>query len=256
MTETLTYNPTPADAPELNDEEKNSLEVAEKLGQEENDLILGKFKNAEELEKAYVELEKKQGTEDEAEQDVEDKSEEMSPAAELITSASDEYFSNEGKLSPETMEKFTQMSSKDLVDAYMNLQSQNPDVQSNIGPAADLTDGEVNSIHNSVGGEAAYNNLLQWAANNVEESKIDAFNTLINSGNATAIQLAVNGLKSEYETANGYEGRMLSGKAARTTDGFRSQAEVVQAMSDPRYEKDPAYRQDVYDKLERSNVAF
>ena len=256
MTETLTYNPTPADAPELNDEEKNSLEVAEKLGQEENDLILGKFKNAEELEKAYVELEKKQGTEDEAEQDVEDKSEEMSPAAELITSASDEYFSNEGKLSPETMEKFTQMSSKDLVDAYMNLQAQNPDVQSNIGPAADLTDGEVNSIHNSVGGEAAYNNLLQWAANNVEESKIDAFNTLINSGNATAIQLAVNGLKSEYETANGYEGRMLSGKAARTTDGFRSQAEVVQAMSDPRYEKDPAYRQDVYDKLERSNVAF
>ena len=240
MTETLTYNPTPADAPELNDEEKNSLEVAEKLGQEENDLILGKFKNAEELEKAYVELEKKQGTEDEAEQDVEDKSEEMSPAAELITSASDEYFSNEGKLSPETMEKFTQMSSKDLVDAYMNLQAQNPDVQSNIGPAADLTDGEVNSIHNSVGGEAAYNNLLQWAANNVEESKIDAFNTLINSGNATAIQLAVNGLKSEYETANGYEGRMLSGKAARTTDGFRSQAEVVQAMSDPRYEKDPA----------------
>ena len=154
------------------------------------------------------------------------------------------------------MEKFTQMSSKDLVDAYMNLQAQNPDVQSNIGPAADLTDGEVNSIHNSVGGEAAYNNLLQWAANNVEESKIDAFNTLINSGNATAIQLAVNGLKSEYETANGYEGRMLSGKAARTTDGFRSQAEVVQAMSDPRYEMDPAYRQDVYDKLERSNVAF
>ena len=256
MTETLTYNPTPADAPELNDEEKNSLEVAEKLGQEENDLILGKLKNAEELEKAYVELEKKQGTEDEAEQDVEDKSEEMSPAAELITSASDEYFSNEGKLSPETMEKFTQMSSKDLVDAYMNLQAQNPDVQSNIGPAADLTDGEVNSIHNSVGGEAAYNNLLQWAANNVEESKIDAFNTLINSGNATAIQLAVNGLKSEYETANGYEGRMLSGKAARSTDGFRSQAEVVQAMNDVRYEKDPAYRQDVYDKLERSNVQF
>ena len=64
------------------------------------------------------------------------------------------------------------------------------------------------------------------------------------------------GLRSEYESQEGYEGRMLTGKAARTTDGFRSQAEVVRAMSDPRYDKDPAYRQDLYDRLERSNVGF
>ena len=49
---------------------------------------------------------------------------------------------------------------------------------------------------------------------------------------------------------------MLTGKSARAVDGFRSQAEVVRAMSDPRYDTDPAYRQDVYDKLERSNVQF
>jgi hypothetical protein len=49
---------------------------------------------------------------------------------------------------------------------------------------------------------------------------------------------------------------MLTGKAAKPTDSFRSQAEVVQALSDPRYERDEAYRQDVYDKLEKSNVAF
>ena len=49
---------------------------------------------------------------------------------------------------------------------------------------------------------------------------------------------------------------MLTGKAARATDAFRSQAEVVEAMSDPRYDRDPAYRQDLYDKLERSNVKF
>ena len=49
---------------------------------------------------------------------------------------------------------------------------------------------------------------------------------------------------------------MLQGRAAAPTSGFRSQAEVVQAMSDPRYDSDPAYRQDVYDKLERSNVQF
>ena len=50
---------------------------------------------------------------------------------------------------------------------------------------------------------------------------------------------------------------MLTGKAAQSSgDVFRSQAEVVKAMSDSRYEKDPAYRKDIYDKLERSDLAF
>ena len=50
---------------------------------------------------------------------------------------------------------------------------------------------------------------------------------------------------------------MVTGTSPKeNTDQFRSQQEVIRAMSDPRYEKDPAYRQDVYDKLESSNVAF
>ena len=69
-----------------------------------------------------------------------------------------------------------------------------------------------------------------------------------------SIQLAVNGLKAQYEQANGYEGKMYTGKAPQTTgDIFRSQAELVAAMSDRRYDNDPAYRQDVIAKLERSN---
>ena len=51
---------------------------------------------------------------------------------------------------------------------------------------------------------------------------------------------------------------MLQGKAPTTSkgDAFKSQAQVVKAMSDDRYEKDPAYRQEIYDKLERSNLQF
>ena len=50
---------------------------------------------------------------------------------------------------------------------------------------------------------------------------------------------------------------MLTGKAAKSTgDVFKSQAQVVKAMSDPQYDKDPAYRQEIYDKLERSNLQF
>ena len=56
---------------------------------------------------------------------------------------------------------------------------------------------------------------------------------------------------------NGYEGRRLTGKAADTSgDVFRSQAQLVEAMSDPRYDRDPAYRQDVVAKLERSDIDF
>ena len=71
------------------------------------------------------------------------------------------------------------------------------------------------------------------------------------------IQLAVTGLKAEYEKANGFEGQMLTGKAAQPqVDVFRSQAEVVAAMQDPRYDNDPAYRNDVFQKLGRSNIQY
>ena len=77
MTEKLTYDPTPADAPEFTEEEQAALEVADRLGQEENDLILGKFQNADELAKAYSELEKKLGSgeDDDSEVDTEEDTE-------------------------------------------------------------------------------------------------------------------------------------------------------------------------------------
>ena len=255
MTEKLTYDPTPADATEFTEDEQDSLKVAEQLGQEENELLAGKYENAEQLEQAYLELQKKLGSsDDETEVDTtEETQEEWSDGAQVIADASEEYFANEGKLSTETMQKFTEMSSTDLVNAYMEIQKNAPAPQ---GESPDLTDAEMNSVYNSAGGEAEYNRLTGWAAENLAENKLNAFNSIINQGDATAIQIAVAGLRSEYETQEGYEGRMLQGKAARTTDAFRSQAEVVAAMSDPRYERDEAYRQDVYNKLERSDIAF
>jgi len=258
MTEKLTYDPTPADASELTEDEQNSLEVAEKMGKEEADLYAGKFENAEELENAYLELQKKLGSNDEdTEVDTEEKESDEDPdwsaGAQVIADASEEYYSNEGKLSEETMQKFTEMSSTDLVNAYMEIQKNAPPPQAE---AVDLTDSEMNQVFNSAGGEAEYNKLTSWAAENLAENKLDAFNSIINQGDATAIQIAVAGLKSEYDNSEGYEGRMLTGKAARAQDNFRSQAELVSAMNDPRYDRDPAYRQDLYDKLERSNVQF
>jgi hypothetical protein len=258
MTEKLTYDPTPADAPEFNEQEEAALEVAEKLGREENELLAGKYRNAEELENAYLELQKKLGSDDDdAEVDTEsdEPEEEVSAGVSLITDASKEYFENDGKLSPDTMSKFGEMSAQDLVQAYMDVQKNNP-IEPGAQDTSDLSDAEMNSIYNSAGGEAEYQRLTTWAADNIAEDKMNAFNSVVNNGEALAIQMAVAGLRSEYENQEGYEGRMLTGKAAKTQDSFRSQAEVVAAMSDSRYDRDPAYRQDLYDKLERSNVAF
>jgi hypothetical protein len=251
MTETLNYDPTDPDAPEF----------SEKLGEQENDLLAGKYRNAEDLEEAYLELQKKLGSddddveydEDEYDEDEVEYDEATVAGIETIQSASDEYYENEGALSAETMEKFGNMDARDLVEAFMA-------IQENTDPAEsypDLSDAEMNTVYNSVGGEAEYEKLTSWAADNMDDRALEAFNTVVDQGNPTAIQLAVAGMKAEYDNTEGYEGRMLTGKAAQNSrDGFRSQAEVVQAMSDPRYDKDPAYRQDLYDKLERSNVQF
>ena len=100
--------------------------------------------------------------------------------------------------------------------------------------------------------------MVEWASSNLDSQSVATFDDIVGSGSVDAIKFAVAGLKSQYEAANGYEGKMLTGKTAPNKgDVFRSQAELVQAMNDRRYDNDPAYRQDVIEKLERSdNLAF
>ena len=61
MAETLTYDPgtdTVSTENNLTPEEQDSLQIGEKLVEEQAELLAGKYKNAEDLEKAYVELQK------------------------------------------------------------------------------------------------------------------------------------------------------------------------------------------------------
>ena len=275
MAETLTYDAgtdTVTTGDTLTPDEQNSLEVGEALVEQQEGLLAGKYKDAAELEKAYVELSRKLGekgdensgeagnTEDTAEVESEETTEEteetpeVSEAAELITSASDEFNEN-GELTPETIEKFSSMSSKELVEAYLEVQDSLPQAQA---AADEIEEAQINDIKNFAGGEEAYGKLVTWAGENLGQSDIDAFDEIVGTGSVEAIKLAVSGLKSQYDNVNGYEGQMYSGKAPKTNqDVFRSQAELVAAMSDRRYDRDPAYRQDVIAKLERSeNLQF
>jgi hypothetical protein len=155
------------------------------------------------------------------------------------------------------MAKFSSLSTQDLIKAYMEVQSKAEPAPEQAAPT-DLSDSDINQIKNSAGGDQAYANIVNWAKSNLDAKQITAFDEVINTGSVQAIQLAVSGLKAEYDNANGVEGRMVTGKTApkETGDVFRSQAELVRAMSDKRYDSDPAYRQDVIEKLERSDMEF
>ena len=244
----------------LSEEEQDSLEVGEKLVAEQEGLLAGKYKSAEELEKAYKELESKLGqqeTAETAETEPDPEPTTLSDNANIITSASDEYYKNDGKLSPETLQKFQGMSSQDLVNAYLEV-TKSPDWQAQPpSEVADISDAQINQVKNAAGGDAAYQNMIQWAGTNLDAQSIQAFDQIINTGSLDAINFAVKGLKSQYDAANGVEGTMIQGKAAPNRgDVFRSQAELVAAMSDRRYDNDPAYRQDVIEKLDRSDLSF
>ena len=262
MAETLSYDNTPA-TEVLSPEEQDSLEVGEKLVAEQEGLLAGKYNSAQELEKAYLELQSKLGKGETTEQaegegddsELSEEAPETSPAYDLIMQASEEYYGNENTLSPETIEKFSEMSSTDLVNAYVQSIKNNPAAQQQ--QEVDIPDAQVNQIQNSVGGEKQYTNIVSWAANNLPEKQVLAYDNLVASGNVEAINLALKGLKAEYDDAFGNEGRTLQGRSPRNSDGiFKSQAELISAMNDPRYDTDEAYREQIIDKLNASDISF
>ena len=262
MAETLSYqepqNVTTVD--NLTAEEQDSLAVGEKLVEQQEQLLAGKYKDAQELEKAYMELQSKlgeQGKEETASAEEETPEEpKLSTGASLITDAQKEYYDNGNKLSEETMAKFSEMSSADLLQAYIEINANNPQ-QAEEAQAADITEAQISDIKKSAGGDQVYANVVNWAKDNLDKSQVNAFDEVVNTGSVAAIKLAVAGLKAQYDNANGVEGRMVTGKAPTNSgDIFRSQAELVAAMNDPRYDRDPAYRQDVIEKLDRSNLEF
>jgi len=254
QTETLTDN--------LTTDEQDSLAVGEKMVAEQEQLLAGKYKDAQELEKAYMELQSKLGEKDKEETETASATDEqpdepkISEGASLITDAQKEYYDNDNKLSDETLAKFSEMSSADLLQAYIELNASNP-AQAET-ETADISESQISEIKQSVGGDQTYANVVNWAKSNLDSSQTDAFDEVVGTGSIQAIKLAVAGLKAEYDKANGVEGRMVTGKTAPPASGdvFRSQAELVSAMNDRRYDSDPAYRQDVIEKLDRSNLDF
>ena len=120
-----------------------------------------------------------------------------------------------------------------------------------------LSEEQAEYLMDMVGGDKAYKSMIDWAGQNFSKEEISMYDGVMESGNADAIFFAVQALQARYNDNVGSDGQLLTGKGAENTDdSFKSQAELVAAMSDPRYDRDPAYRQDLMRRLENSDVQF
>ena len=279
MAELLSYDNGPdtvSTAENLTEDEQDSLEVGSKLVEEQEALLAGKYKNAEELEKAYVELQQKLGNKsdkpeetseviDEKEEVEEsDNSDDLKVSKEKDDKISDDDYSlletlweeAQTKYTDETTNKLSELSNEELVNMHLSYRQ---NVENNYIPQRELTQEDVKELQDVAGGPQEYRNMISWAKDNLDENEVSMFDQVMQRGDPLSCFFAVQALQYRYEDDTGTTGEtMLTGTAPKESKNtFRSQAEIVAAMSDPRYEKDPAYRNDIMKKLENSpNVQF
>jgi hypothetical protein len=240
--------PDESPAGELNADEQESLKLGEEMEAQQDQRLAGKYKNAEELEAAYLELQKKlgdQSSKEEPEETPEEESSDSSLLDQLWEQAQADNYNEE------TLQQLAKADPNELAKMYLDYRSK---AEQSAGPQ--MTEADATNLRNAVGGDEKYSEMIGWASENMSEQEINLYDSIMERGDPAAAYFAVQALAYRYQDANGVEGNLVQGKSPATSGGFRSQAELVQAMSDPRYDSDPAYRQDVTRKLERSNIAF
>ena len=269
MAETLTFenNQEVSTIDNLNADEQDSLQVGEAMQEAQDDLLAGKYKDAQELEKAYVELQKKlgdKGSKDSPEagdsqdsEEVESEEDQQDEDEDDIDTSQDGILdqlweeANGDEYSKETLEELQKLDSVDIADMHLRYRQQVEQSRPQI------TESQAQDLKNVAGGDQQYGEMLQWAKGNLNPQEVEMFDTVIERGDPLAAFFAVRSLAYRYQDSQGREGTMVTGTAPKESGAqFTSQAEVVEAMSDPRYDRDPAFRQKVMKKLERSDINF
>ena len=260
MAETLTFeNQTEVTSVDnLSAEEQDSLKVGEQMQEAQDNLLAGKYKNAEELEQGYIELQKKLGQQEDTAEEAEEETAESESDEDVEINLLDElweYESNNEEFHEEALAELKEMDPVELAKMHIEYRKQ---VETGETGGRDFSEQDITELKGIVGGEENYTNMIQWAQGALNETEVNMFDAVMAKGDPLAAFFAVRALAYAYNDSVGYEGNMVQGKAPKqSNDQFRSQAEVVAAMGDPRYESDPAYRRDIMQKLERSpNVKF
>ena len=279
MAETISYNTSddPVAAQAIAEKEAESLKIGEELMAKQEKMLAGKYKSAEELESAYLELQKKLGdsptqetteTEPEYELYSDDGSVNYDTANELYGNQLGELFKN-NNIDPFAMSKhfednngtlddsmYEQLSkaglSKTVVDNYLD------GVRNEVGFNADtpepvLSQPEVDEIKSLAGGDKGYEDLMEWAGKNLTKEDAKNYDDVLATANKPAIKFAVKALMGQYEDSQGRDSTIVTGKQS-STETYRSMAEVVRDMNKPEYTTDEAFRDDVIRKLAQSNL--
>ena len=248
---------------------QQDLETLAKNETDENGLILGKFKSVEDLAASYKELEGKLGqvTEEDQPQTEEEQTETNDTefnAEEFygdgLASVLEEVgidpqeisnrFADTGEINEDDYAKLGEAGfSKQVIDTYLD------GLRGGEAASEDIATAQIQGIKDSIGGDENYSKMVSWAIENLPAEEVKEFNNLTETANATAIKFAVQGLYSQYQNAMGVEPSLVSGRPSQSgPTPFRSTAEVVTAMSDPRYGKDVSYTEDVQRRLGGSDV--
>tara|TARA_B110000977_G_scaffold140075_1_gene177811 strand:+ start:3049 stop:3840 length:792 start_codon:yes stop_codon:yes gene_type:complete len=220
------------------------------------DWLPEKFKSAEQMAEAYASLESKLGSNEQTQETTEETTPEVTREAEasevkqVLDKAGVDFnalqseYDAQGEVSADSYTKLEEAGfSKDLVDSYIKGQES-------------LNANYEKAVYDTAGGQEAYGELIQWAGDNLQQGEIAAFDKAVSSGDVDMVKMAVSGLQTKYQAAEGTDPTLLSeGKSSNSTGGvFNSWAEVTASMNDTRYESDVAYRQKVSAKLGRSNL--
>ena len=96
---------------------------------------------------------------------------------------------------------------------------------------------------------------MKWAGETLPKDEIDAFNRALESPNNQDSLFAIKSLNAQYQLANGSSPNLIQGSTGKSSSGtFTSLAQMSEAMNDPKYQTDPAFREEVSRKLEGSNL--
>jgi len=259
MAETLTYEEAPQE--EFTPDELDSLKVGEEIEVEQDNLLAGKYKDAEELEKAYLELQTKlgekpsedKGEESESEEQPEEESKEEEDTEEGPNILDRLWDQKDAGFNEDTLKELAQTNPGELAKMYLLYRNQVDEGQVSGG----LSDSEVTELQGIAGGKESYGNMMSWAKENLSAKEIEMYDNVMDRGDPNAAYFAVQALNSKYVDGVGKDAQLITGKAPRTAgDKFNSQAELIKAMDDDRYSDDPAYRQAILEKLDRSDINF
>lgn len=220
--------------------------------------------NVKELAKSYGELEKGKGAPAPAENKpvIPAQNAENTPAALSIPGiAAPEIakytaeLTKDGKLSDASYDALAKVGyPKIVVDSY--LRGMNADAeQAAAVEQARIADKQIAEITSAVGGDKVLTDMLAWATTNLDAKDLATYNKAVSSADVSQVRLAVNGLFHAYSQAQ--DPSLLSGSRKgefSTVEPFLSNEEVVAAMQNPKYDRDPAYRAEVAERIRVSDV--